>query len=325
MNGSPAAWVPSAMRWPRTGPVVDWCHLGDLRFTDPFFEQTIGRAMKHPFNLLFGHNTPLATIAADADKSPELKLSGFIFHMSRCGSTVVSQMLAALPANLVLSEPAPIDQILRIPDRYPNVPQDEVARCLRGMLVALGRRRCAPERDVFIKLDAWHILRWRLIRRAFPDVPWIFVYRDPLEVLASLAQSRPSQMFGSTNPALLGSDAATLSAMTFDAYSALVLACYCRAAIEHHRDGGMLVAYRELPDAACGKVLEHFGLRYGEAEMAAMRAAAQFDAKNPKKHFQPDGEAKRREASEEQRRLAQSQLAPLYAQLETLRLGLARR
>src|ERR1041384_7884431 len=116
-------------------------HLGGLRFTAPFFEQTIGQAMRHPFNLLFGHSSPLAEIAARADDMPELEPSGFIFHMSRCGSTVVSQMLAALPRNVVLSEPAPIDQILRLPDRFPNAPESEVVRCLRGLVVALGRRR----------------------------------------------------------------------------------------------------------------------------------------------------------------------------------------
>ena len=323
MTRRPAAWVPSAIRQTGTGPMVDWCHLGDLRFTAPFFDQTIGSAMKHPFNLLFGHTTPLAMIAADADKSPELKLYGLIFHMSRCGSTVISQMLAALPRNVVLSEPRPVDQILRLADRSPNAPDDELIHGLRGMMVALGRRRSAPERDVFVKLDAWHILRWPLIRRAFPDVPWIFVYRDPLEVLASLAQSRPSQMFGSTNPALLTADAASLPAMSPDAYSALVLERYCDAAIEHHRDGGLLVEYGELPHAVCGKVLHHFGLHYGEAEIAAMRSAAQFNAKHPKRRFEPDGEVKRREASEEQRRLAESRLKPLYTRLEALRLGAA--
>ena len=63
---------------------------------------------------------------------------------------------------------------------------------------------------------------------------------------------------------------------------------------------------------------DHFGLRYAEAEIAAMRATAQFNAKNPGKPFQPDGEAKRRSASEEVRELARG-LGPLYAELEALR------
>ena len=314
-------WMPAMIRWTADGPVVDWCHLGEARFTDPFFEQTIAGAMEHAFNLLFRHHTPLVDFAASTDAKPELRLAGLIFHMSRCGSTVISQMLAALPRNVVLSEPALIDQILRLPTRLPNVSQDELVRCLRGLVAALGRRRQAAERDLVIKLDAWHILLWPLIRRAFPDVPWIFVYRNPLEVLASLAQSPPIQMFpGRIDPALLGAQPAELAGLSLDAYSALVLGRYCGAAIVHHGDGGLLVEYGELPEVACSTIPDHFGLRFEEAEVAAMRAAARFDAKSPRHVFRKDSASKRREASKEMRRLAETQLNPLYARLEALRL-----
>lgn len=315
-------WMPAMIRWTADGPVVDWCHLGEARFTDPFFEQTIAGAMEHPFNLLFRHHTPLADFAANADAKPELRLAGLIFHMSRCGSTVITQMLAALARNVVLSEPAPIDQILRIPSRLPDVSQDELVRCLRGMVAALGRRRQAAERDLVIKLDAWHILMWPLIRRAFPDVPWIFVYRNPLEVLSSLAQSPPIQMFpGRIDPVLLGAQPKELAGLGLDAYSALVLGRYCDAAIAHHGDGGLLVEYGELPGAACTTIPDHFGLRFEEAEIAAMHAAARFDAKNPRVRFRRDSAAKQREASKEMHRLAQTGLDPLFARLEALRLA----
>src|SRR5262249_55263656 len=75
-----AHWVPSQVRWTPEGPLVDWCHLGDLRFTAAFFEQTIGAAMGHPFNLLFRRSTPLETIE---ENDFELRPAGLIFHMSR--------------------------------------------------------------------------------------------------------------------------------------------------------------------------------------------------------------------------------------------------
>ena len=312
-----ADWAPSTIRWRANGPLVEWCHLGDLRFTHPFFEQTIVLAMQHPFNLLFRHGTPLADLRG-ADT--ELKLAGFIFHMSRCGSTVVTQMLAALARNVVLSEPTPLDQILRAPARLRDLSEDQLVAWLRGMVAAMGRKRRTEERELFIKLDAWHVLMLPLLRRAFPNVPWIFLYRDPLEVLVSHAQSRPVQMFpGSIDPALLASDPAVLGAMSPDAYTALVLSRCLDAAIAHHQ-GGLLVAYDELPEIVCTTMLDHFALRYSEAEIGAMRAAAQHDAKNPNARFRPDGEAKRNSASEELRTLAR-ELAPLHARLEALRLA----
>ena len=102
MSAPGPSWAPAQIRWTPSGPLVDWCHLGDLRFADPFFEQTIERAMAHPFNLLFRRATSLAAMGEPAQ--PELKPAGLIFHMSRCGSTLVSRMLAASPENMVLSE-----------------------------------------------------------------------------------------------------------------------------------------------------------------------------------------------------------------------------
>jgi hypothetical protein len=298
--------------------MVEWCHLGDLRATDSFFEQTVDRAMRQPFNLLFGHRTPLHELATEQAQKADLNLAGLIFHMSRCGSTVVSQMLAALERNVVLSEPAALDQVVRLPARLPDMPQDRLVPLMRGMVAALGRKRYA-ERDLFIKLDAWHVLLLPLFRRAFPTVPWVFVYREPLEVLSSLARSRPAQMLpGWISPSLL-SPAAIAAAADIDAYAVQVLACYLRAAIDHLADGGLLVEYRELPDI--GRIIDHLGLHYDEAELAAMRSAALQDAKSPRVRFRPDGAAKREEASEEMRLLAETHLAALHARLEAVRLG----
>jgi hypothetical protein len=316
-----APWVPARIRWTPEGPVVDWCHLGDLRFTGPFFEQTIGKAMEHPFNRLFRRSTPLDVLA---DETFDLRPSGLIFHMSRCGSTLIAQMLASLPRNVVLSEPGPIDQILRVPSRQPGVAPERLVGWLRAMAAALGRRRYVEERDLFIKLEGWHVLVLPLIRRAFPDVPWVFLYRDPIEVMTSLARQRPRQMLpGGIDPALLGLPLPQSAAMSPDRYDALVLERICRAAIAHcgGGGGGLLIDYRELPDTALARFLDHFGLRCDADELACMRATARFDAKRPGQLYADDSEAKRRDASAEIRELAATILAPLDAQLEALRWG----
>ena len=180
------AWLPAQIRWTATGPLLDWCHLGDLRFTDPFFEQTVGKAMTHPFTLLFCRSTPLDVL--DEPASPGLRPAGFIFHMSRCGSTLISRM----PGLAIWSRADRSDSARAKPDGGPHF--DRVVAWLRAMTAALGRVRHAGERDLFIKFEGWHVLLFPLIRQAFPDVPWVFVYRDPVEVMASLAQMRPAQM-----------------------------------------------------------------------------------------------------------------------------------
>jgi hypothetical protein len=313
-----AHWAPAQIRWTAAGPLVDWCHLGGLRFTAPFFEQTIGTAMAHPFNLLFRRSTPLAALE---EISSDLRPAGLIFHMSRCGSTLLTQMLAALPQNVVLSEPGPLDQVLRLPARLQGVTPDRLIGWLRGMTAALARRRTPEERDFFIKFEGWHVLMLPLIRRAFPGVPWVFLYREPLDVMASLALARPNQMmFGGLDPALLGVEAAQAAAMSSDRYCALVLEHICRAAIAHMREGGgLLIEYRELPEPALTRVIDHFRLRYGAEEMAAMRARAGFNAKQPARRYIDESNERRRAVSEEIRSLAANLLAPLYERMEELR------
>jgi hypothetical protein len=276
--------------------------------------------MRHPFNLLFRHSTPLEGLAEP--DAPELRPAGLIFHMTRCGSTLIAQMLAALQQNVVLSEPGPIDDILRIPSRRPDVAADEIARWLRAMIAALGRRRRAEERNLFIKLAGWHVLRLPLLRRAFPDVPWVFIYREPIEVLTPMAQRFPLEI----EPALLGLTWPQAGAMSCARYCALILEQICRAAIAHYRSvgGGLLIEHRQLPDAACSELLDHCGLHYGAGELARLRETAGFDAKQPERRYVDDSDEKRREATDEIRHLAATLLAPLHAQLDALRTREAR-
>jgi len=311
-----AAWVPAHVRFTPAGPIVDWCHLGELRFAEPFFAQTIQRAMRHPFNLLFRRETPLAALAAPTEF--ELRPAGLIFHMTRCGSTLAARMLAALPGSVVLCEPRPIDQILRAPARLAGVSAELLVRWLRAMVAALGRRRSTHERDLVIKLDGWHVLLLPLIRRAFPDVPWTFVYREPVEVLAAMAQSFPAGV----EPAALGLTLPQAAAMPPGRYCALILERICRAAILGYADGGgLLIEHRRLPEAVCTRLVGHFGLRCGADDLARMREVARFDAKQPARAYVDDSAARRSAATPEIHELAAAHLAPLYTQLEKLRTG----
>ena len=61
-------------------------------------------------------------------------LSRFVFHVSRCGSTLVSQMLAAVPQHLVLSEP--VDLLERR--------ESEVRAHLKGLPSDRGASRRTP-------------------------------------------------------------------------------------------------------------------------------------------------------------------------------------
>ncbi|HEX8529028.1 MAG TPA: hypothetical protein VF646_03365 [Cytophagales bacterium] len=316
-------WVPIRLYRQDAQPMVDWCYLGEKRFTEPFFDDTINGCLRHPFNALFRHRTPIRKLAEWEREQPGIPPTGFIFHLSRCGSTLIAQMLAALPGHVVVAEAHPLDQALRAHLDDPGVTDDQRITWLRGLVSALGQPRAGGETRYFVKFDSWSTLALPLIRRAFPDVPWLFVYRDPVEVMASHRQ-RPGVHLvpGLLPPGLFSLDRESALAMPVDEYGARVLAAICGAALAGYGEGGgMLINYTQLPQAVFTTITGFFGFRCSPEEEEAMRSVTQVDVKNPAFPFAADAEAKQRRAGDALRRELEQWAMPWYRQLEALRLG----
>ncbi len=232
-------------------------------------------------------------------------------------------MLAALPGHIVIAEAHPIDQALRAHLDDPGVTDDQRITWLRGSVSALGQPRPGGETRYFVKFDSWSILELPLIRRAFPGVPWLFVYRDPVEVMASHRQ-RPGVHLvpGLLPPHLFGLDRESALEMPADEYGARVLAAVCGAALAGYGlGGGKLINYNQLPEAVFTNIAGFFGLRCSAEEADAMRSVARVDVKHPAFPFAADAEAKRGRANHALRREVEQWAMPRYRQLEALRLG----
>ena len=313
-------WLPVEVGQDHRGYAVRWAWFGDHRLADAFYESEVRRALSLPFNRLFNFQTGLGELIAWAEKLRPLEPSGFIFHMSRCGSTLAAQMLAASPANVVVSEAAPIDAAIAI--ARGNAGLDGPA-LLKAMVGAFGQKRDPRAERFFIKLDCWHTLALPLFRAAFPNTPWVFMCRDPVEVMVSQMRQRGSQMVPQfVPPSLYGIDLP--SGVPDEDYCARVLASVCEGALRGHANSaGLMVNYSEMPDALFSRVLPHFGVTPDEAERAAMAGAARFDAKTVGLDFRPDADEKRRAASDKVRRATNDHLDAPYAKLEALRAAQA--
>jgi len=311
-------WLPAAVVQAPGQLAIDWLHFGNIVLDDSFFEMSLHRARPLPINALLRVRTPLSVLAdpspADAADAPD----GLIFHMSRCGSTLVSQMLAAMPGNVVASEAPPLDTIVQITHSHPETPLDQRVALLRGMAAALGRDRFGNRRHYVIKTDSWHSLALPLFRAAFPDTPWLFLFRDPTEVMVSQMRIRGLQTVPDTqlDPVFAIPDPLSLSA---EDYIARVLNRVTQAAVDHaDLGGGLFVDYAELPGAVEQRILPHFGIEPDPEALAAMRAAAAWDAKAPSFAFEPDAEGKRRSAGEAIRAAITAHLDGVHRELTAL-------
>ena len=314
----PAGWLPTTAFWQGSELLLEWSHFGHQRLRDPFFEGSVQRCRHKPFNRLFHHCTPITALSEWLKDRPALRPSGLIFHMSRCGSTLVSGMLASLDHNLVISEAAPIDAVVRAPDADPGLDRASHSGWLAAIIAALGQPRCG-ETNSFVKLDCWHALALPLFRATFPDVPWVFLCRDPVEVLVSQLRMPGIQMIpGMLGPGHLAA-IPSYAREPHEDYCARVLAAICAPVLTHRADGGLVVDYRELPQALWTKILPHFGVDCSDRDRAAMVEAARLDAKSPCFAFAPDSEAKQQAASASVRAAAARSLGDTYRQFQHLR------
>jgi hypothetical protein len=317
-----AGWTPIEVRWAGGAPVVRWCFTEGIDFSDPFFRQSVDRGLADPLRLLFWRETGIKELAELAGSSPGLEPSGFVFHLSRCGSTLVTQMFAGLVGALVLSEPDPLDAILRAQTANPDISDADVATWLAWMISALAQRRRPDQDRLVVKFDAWAIFLWPLIRRAFPDTPAVFVYRDPVEVLVSQLGHRGYHMVPGTLPLdWFGFTPDDLADSSAEQFCAAVLAALCRAALGAAEGGSLrLIQYRGLPEAVPQVIAPLFGFEVGPAERTVFATTAGRDAKNPILSFVADGERKQEQATPAVRSAVAASAGPAYAALESLRL-----
>jgi hypothetical protein len=313
----PRAFLPTRVV-PDAGFAIDWAHFGDLQLDQPFFAEAIAVRAGLPLNRMLRYRSSFAALLAGSKQAESIAPTGFIFHMSRCGSTLTAQMLAASPANIVLSEPSPLDAIVQMQQFVPDLPRDTHVAATRAMLQALGRNTRGSAHRLFLKTDSWHMFALDLLLEAFPGTPWVFLYRDPVEVLVSQARMRGAQTVpGVVAPQIFGIDPQTIDVPDAD-YTAQVLARTCESAIDQIGKGGLMIDYRTLPRAVFDRILPHFGVTLEPGEREAMEAASKRDAKAPSETFRHDSGDKQASASSEIRAAAEKHLGGIYAKLQAL-------
>lgn len=106
---------------------------------------------------------------------------GLVFHEARCGSTLVANMLQKVPDAVVYSEAAPPSDVLF---RSPAWSRQQRIEALRVIVRAMGR--VAGKTRMFFKFQSAVTGLADVVHEAFPDTPFVFLKRDPVEVMSSL-------------------------------------------------------------------------------------------------------------------------------------------
>lgn len=297
--------VPLGIAFAAAAPRICWHPADGSRFTEPFFDDTLARLRRTGLAARPSETTALDAWTAPLDEPP----AAIIFHVSRCGSTLLSRMLAALPSNLVVSEAPIFDDILRGRREDPALTDDLRERWLRHAAAAFVDSQAQPPARVVIKLDCWHIFELARIRRAFPGAPLLFVHRAPLEVLVSLMR-RPSRTLvrDTVAPGEIGITPEERDSLQADELAAAILGAFYREATRN-RQHLISVPYTSLPSF----VWTSFpGAPLAVEEIDVLRRVAEADAKTPRAPFLPDSGQKRAEATPRVRAACARWAEPAY-------------
>lgn len=289
----PINWIPGKLvKGPSGETICEWLPIDNIPFTDPFFDETIVKArIQHACHLQQSVSS-LQMMAEWAENMDAVPPSAFIFHVSRCGSTLVSQMLSRLSSAIVLAEVPFFDEILRLPlkeagriskEEEWTADKGSAGRLLRAAIRLYGRRRTGNERHLFIKTDSWHLFFYHQLRALYPDVPFILLYRTPAEVIRSHEKRRGMQAVpGMIEPALLGLQPNDMEGIGLNVYMAKVLEKYYQQLISIVKTdkNSHLLNYNEGAMQLTDKTLGFSGVRIGDQERRDMQTRSMFNAKN---------------------------------------------
>jgi hypothetical protein len=309
-----ARWTPVRLDFSGPAPTVDWADLSAERFVEPFFDQTVARWASGLGARPLVRTGLEALVALDGE--PSLEPAGIIFHLSRCGSTLVSRLLGTLPGVIVLAEPAPLNVLLGLdPDR---VDEAALVGVVRVLVRALGRCRHGDERRLVLKCTSWNIRRRAVLAAAFPDTPWIWVQRDPARVVASLLAKPPGWLGLQAAPQgaarRFGLDPAAVPAMGRAEFAARALGAMLEAAaIDPARR--LCIDHADLPAAVWKRVAPHFGLAADPAAIERMIEESRFYAKDPVSRVFAGDAPERRPMTDAIRQAAQRFAEPGYRAL----------
>ncbi|MFD2288925.1 sulfotransferase family protein [Pedobacter petrophilus] len=311
-------WIPYQLKQINGEYTCKWLYTNGDHFTGPFFDESISKCLSHPFNSnAFKPLSNIAIIPEWASGLKSLKPTAFIFHISRCGSTLISQSLSINERHIVLPEAPFIDEVLRLTKHHDWLSATEREEMVKATIKIYGHNPDGNKKHLFIKTDSWHIHFMPLIRRLYPDVPFILLYRKPDEVIRSHQKFRGMQAVPGVVPnELLGIEAGAVDPADFDGHTAKVLENYLEAFVNAVKADPLtlLVNYNEGIMAIMQRFCNFANVALNNDDWAQINTRSHFHAKHPGQVF---SEVQPKETVPAYQHEAFKQ----YEQLEVLRLA----
>eukprot|EP01035_Chromulina_nebulosa_P026497 gene26497-34697_t len=269
----------------------------------------------------------------DTPRGRIVKPTGFVFHESRVGSTLVANSLASDPWSMVFSESAPTANALL---HCNQCSKDIKIKIFRDVVTLMGN---SPfHKRMFFKFQSIVTTEMEIVLEAFPDTPWAFVYRQPVQTMMSHLDPRKGNsgapcLRSMRNPpeavkktiSSLGS-----SKVPKEAWCAAHLNMLCSSAlnayenfrsydsINNPQDRGLFINYESLPGSVVQVMLPFFRVVPHEDWINKIKEESQVysKGKSQTKPFTSDSEDKDSHATPEIIKFAHEYLLTSFKKME---------
>lgn len=280
-------WIPYKITVTDGQAECHWIDTCNEQYIEPFFGETIGKIRSIQQRRISRSSiSNLQMLEEWAVQIDHIAPTAFIFHVSRCGSTLLSQLLGLSEENISLSEVPIFDEILRLPYKIPEIDEAYASRLLRAAMQFYGQKRTSTEKHLFIKTDSWHVHFHRQLRAMYPETPFIFLYRIPNEVFESHTKQRGMQAVpGLIEPGVFGF--APQNILSLDDYLAKVLAGYFSAYLKivSNEELTLLVNYNEGIMTVIQKITSCIKIPLDDTIKLKMAERTNYHSKHPGQLF----------------------------------------
>jgi len=297
----------------------------------------------NPMRVSFGSAVKAAReydtrIEKDGDEVPySIPPTGFVFHEGRCGSTLVANALAAVNPgkNRVYSESAPFIAALRACEKFTgNCDHSKHIALLRDVVYMMGRTSDIAESRLFFKVQSIGTNFIHIVREAFPITPWVFVYRDPVQVMMSHLKKKAAIERGRAiclktlrrpSPDIIQfveGKGESIDDISNQEFCAVHLAVLCNKAMDNFdvSKTGIMLSYDDISNTLMNSVLpNHFNVPVGDDERKRIVNVCGTYSKareTSKRVWVSDSERKEDMASAEIKEASDKFLAPSYARMQ---------
>ena len=301
-------------------PGLLWMDMSGVSLSEPFFQQTVERAKREKRRELFTEFDVLLQLEKQLDS---VHPRGFIFHSSRCGSTLVANACRAVPDSIVLSEANAIDKLIArfITDADNAIKESVYSVFLRGVVHALAQPRTGTEQHLFIKFACCSFAQLERIKRIWPSVPWLFLYRDPVETIVSNLKDVPPWLIDNDRRVLasiVGASPASVAEMSLEELCARTIGSLYSTAYNLANGNSMLLNYNQLSVPVIASVLNFFKVSPSTEELDTIERTCRVYSKEVTgtRAFVADAAAKQELASDLVREMSDRWASEPYKDLE---------